>query len=454
MSEQNFYRNDIAVVAYSCVLPGASNPETFWENCVSAKNLIRPISDRRLKKYLISKVKDITQDRIYSTLACEIAQTEYEKFVSQNLLKVEDANRLSAYTFEALRQLMPQVKRKANPSKTDLILGCMNPDADHEIKVILDSKKEHQEELTKRLQVSESEKQQIRELFELLVDDMAKDLCVSEHSFFASHLLSRASKKYELLGEHFLVDAACASSLASIDIGMQRLKLGQSDLVIAGGIESNLGHGAYMVFSKVGALASKDSLPFDKNTDGLVQGEGAVLFALKRLDDAIRDGEIIHGVIRSVAGSSDGRSASLFQPNAKGQRLVYERVYGKQNQIDYLEAHGTGTPVGDKTEMESISEFFANKKLPVGSVKSILGHAKGAAGGAGILKCLLIIKHKLIPPSPYAKESIFALAENGPFVNKESIALQSDSRLRLGVNSFGIGSKWPQSRFHSYWYLV
>ncbi|MES2857100.1 MAG: polyketide synthase, partial [Bdellovibrionota bacterium] len=249
--------------------------------------------------------------------------------------------------------------------------------------------------------------------------------------------VAKVAKHFGINGEHFLIDAACASSIVALEMALQRLKLYQSDLVIAGGIESNLGFGSYVAFSTVGALAKKDSLPFDERSTGIVQGEGTVLFALKRLEDAVRDGDHIHGVIKSVAGSSDGRSASLFQPNANGQEVVYKKIYGDSRDLCYLEAHGTGTQVGDKTEMESITSFFAGKRFPVGTAKAVVGHTKGTAGAVGVLKSLFILKEKVIPASAYIEQSVFK--GEGPYINSETTPIDTSRPARIGVNAFGFG---------------
>ena len=438
--KQSFFTNDIAIISYSCVLPQARHPDQFWDNCLNEKNAVGKVSNERLKDYLVSEVQDSQKDRIYSTLACEISREDYEHYLQKNNLKEEDTNRLHAYTFEAVRQVTEKIPNISKYKKVDLILGCMNPDTEHELQVIEENREMYQENTVHRFLDGKVEGQEeLKLLVNKAIDEISKDLNYSDHHFFSTYTLAEVAKRFSLNGEQFVVDTACASSLTAIDLAMQRLKLGQADLALAGGIESNLGHGAYIIFSKVGALAAKKSAPLDTTTEGLVQGEGSVIFALKRLEDAIKDGDEISGVIRAVAGSSDGRSASLFQPNVNGQVAVYNRVYTHDRNIDYLEAHGTGTQVGDVTEKNSIREFFANQKIPVGSVKSLVGHTKGAAGATGLLKALYVIKKRCIPGSGYVVSSVFDPSPNDAFVNTEKIHISHDNPIRVGINSFGFG---------------
>ena len=438
--KQSFFTNDIAVISYSCVLPQARSPEQFWKNCIEEKNAVGKVSDERLKNYLVSEVPDAQKDRIYSTLACEISRTDYEYYLEKNNLKAENANRLHAYAFEAVRQVLEKIPKSSLSKKVDLILGCMNPDTEHELQIIQENRKMYLENAVDKFLDGKTEgREELDLLVNKAVDEISKDLNPSEHHFFSTYTLAQVAERFGLNGEQFVVDTACASSLTAIDLAMQRLKLGQTDLALAGGIESNLGHGAYIIFSKVGALATKKSAPMDTTTEGLVQGEGSVIFALKRLEDAINDGDEISGVIRAVAGSSDGRSASLFQPNVNGQVAVYNRVYTDDRNIDYLEAHGTGTQVGDVTEKNSIKEFFSSQKLPVGSVKSLVGHTKGAAGATGLLKALFIIKKRCIPGSGYVTSSVFESNPNEAYVNTSKIDISHDNPIRVGINSFGFG---------------
>ncbi len=433
-----FQSDDIAIVGMSCILPDAYDPLKFWENLINEKSAIRKISEDRLKSFILDQIED-SRLNIISRLAAEISLSDYRELILDVKEPAHRINRLRNYALVAARRLMSDVGVPARGRKQDIILGCMNADNSFELQFLQSREKAHRDLL---LNLFKDDPAEYKTIIELVMEESLTQYS-SRHTpdpghYFTTSILSDMAREHGFVGEQFLVDTACASSITAIDLASQRLKLGECDFAISGGMESNLGQATYVIFSSVGALAPVRSAPFDKNSEGLAQSEGAVFFALKRLEDAVQDGNQIHGVIRGIAGSSDGRSASLFQPNVDGQKLVYQKVHGKKKKLHYLEAHGTGTQVGDDTEMKSISNFFSGEKIPVGSVKALLGHTKGAAGASGLLKCLLVMKNRLVTPSSYVKESLFS-GENSPYVNILPVTLPAHVPLRAGVNSFGFG---------------
>ena len=436
--DRNFYsQQEVAVVATSCVLPGASDSDQFWKMLVDQRSQVKTISDKRLKKFLMSDKREAGLDRIYSSLACEISEEDFQMYLDLNGLQRQKFSRLDSYLFEACRQLNATIPLKKSQRRVDFLLGCMNPDPSHEVRLINQNLDNYTQTLTAFMgeKYRPQIEQVLRENFINLIDEYVEGV----DQAFVSSAINKVARKYSLEGEQLTVDAACASSLISISLGMKRLRAGLCDLAICGGAESNLRYGAYMVFSKVGALAEHHSLPFDKKTQGLVQGEGCVLFALKLLQTAIRDGDKIEGVFRAVEGSSDGRAASLFQPTQQGQALAYKNIYESDRNLDYLEAHGTGTQVGDQTEWAGLSDFFKGHHLPVGSVKALIGHTKGAAGAAGTLKTLLILKNRMIPGSNYLESPVFEEKDSEPYINRVAVELPKNANLKMGVNSFGFG---------------
>jgi len=220
---------------------------------------------------------------------------------------------------------------------------------------------------------------------------------------------------------------------------MQLLRSRRVDLVVSGGIESNLGPDTYALFGCLGALAPERCLPLDRRSRGLSQGEGGVAFVLERLADARRLGHPVHAVLQGAGVASDGSAASLFEPTSAGQLRALRQAYRglDADSIQYVECHATGTPVGDATEERTLRAFFGERDLPVGSVKALTGHTKGAAGAAGLLKCILCLRHRLLPPSPYAREPLASAP--GPRLNRSPEPLPTAVRLRLGVSAFGFG---------------
>ena len=184
----------------------------------------------------------------------------------------------------------------------------------------------------------------------------------------------------------------------------------QSDLVITGGVDTLNDIFMFMCFSKTPALSpTGDCRPFSDEADGTMLGEGLGMVALKRLDDAERDGDRIYAVIRGVGSSSDGRAKSVYAPRAEGQAQALRRAYAAAGYgpetVELVEAHGTGTKAGDVAEFEALRTVFdepgaADRQwCALGSVKSQIGHTKAAAGAAGLFKAVMALHHKVLPPT-------------------------------------------------------
>src|SRR6266508_2163960 len=235
--------------------------------------------------------------------------------------------------------------------------------------------------------------------------DVTEDTMPGE---LANILAGRIANLFNFRGPSFTTDAACASGLAALSAATQGLAGGHYDAVITGGIDRNMSVAGFVKFCKIGALSATGTRPFDAGADGFVMGEGATLFVLKRLADAERDGDRIYAVLLGVAGSSDGRGKGITAPNPVGQRLAVERAWENAGinpaSASYVEAHGTSTRVGDAAELSSLTEVFAKAgaapgSVALGSVKSNIGHLKGAAGTAGLFKMAMSLHHKVLAPS-------------------------------------------------------
>ncbi|HYN44163.1 MAG TPA: acyltransferase domain-containing protein, partial [Thermoanaerobaculia bacterium] len=209
-------------------------------------------------------------------------------------------------------------------------------------------------------------------------------------------------------GANYVTDAACASALAAMSAAVDGLVAGHFDTVLTGGLDRNMGPTSFVKFCKIGALSATGTRPYADGADGFVMGEGAAFFLLKRLADAERDGDRIYAVIRGIGGSSDGRGKGLTAPNPVGQRFALRHGWATAGldpaTCSLVEGHGTSTKVGDVVEVEGLIEAFGAAGLPVhsiplGSVKSNIGHLKAGAGAAGFLKTTLALAAKVVPPS-------------------------------------------------------
>ena len=196
-------------------------------------------------------------------------------------------------------------------------------------------------------------------------------------------------------------------------------------MVLAGGADFHNGIADFLLFSSVGALSAKGRCrSFDNEADGIALGEGVGVVVLKRLSDAERDGDRIYALIEGIAGSSDGKGLGLTAPRKEGQKRALERAYLQAGvlpaEVGLVEAHGTGTVVGDRTELRTLTEVFtAGGAVPgqaaLGSVKSMIGHTKCAAGIAGLIKVAKALHHRVLPPTEEnSRKSAMPLWKSAP----------------------------------------
>src|SRR5690606_28078739 len=218
----------------------------------------------------------------------------------------------------------------------------------------------------------------------------------------------RIANRLDLHGTNCVVDAACASSLSAVHLGILELESGRSDVVLCGGIDTFNDIFMYMCFSKTPALSpTGDARPFDADGDGTILGEGVGLVVLKRLADAEADGDRIYAVLRGMGTSSDGKGAAIYAPVAEGQARALRRAYAQAGvsprDVDLVEAQGEGTMVRDGIEHSSLHEVYGAADgrawCALGSVKSMIGHTKAAAGAAGLIKAALAVYHRTFPPT-------------------------------------------------------
>ncbi|HXU11423.1 MAG TPA: acyltransferase domain-containing protein, partial [Candidatus Binatia bacterium] len=244
--------------------------------------------------------------------------------------------------------------------------------------------------------------------------------------------------------------AACASSLIAVDAGIKSLVTGECDLVLAGGIQVSTTFPISLLFSQLGALARSGRIrPFHPEADGTLLGEGAGVVVLKRHEDAVRDGDRVYAVIRGLGTSSDGKAMGILAPRLEGEELAMRRAYESSGidpgSIGLVEAHGTGTPVGDATEIEALRRVFGDgdgrPRLPMGSVKSMIGHCIPAAAAAGLIKTALALHHRILPPTLGGDAPHPKLQGSGFYLNTQTRPWIHGGRepRRAGVSAFGFG---------------
>ena len=268
----------------------------------------------------------------------------------------------------------------------------------------------------------------------------------SAHSIAAN----RISYCLNLRGPSVAMDTACSSALTAIHTACEHIWAGRGDTALAGGVTVIITPGGFIGFSQASMLSPDGRCAaFDARANGFVRGEGAGMVLLKRLSHAIEDGDPIQGVILGTSINQDGHTNGIFLPSAEAQtRLVEEACKDAgvlPHQIAFVEAHGTGTAVGDPIEAHALAEALCKNRsnpLPIGSVKTNVGHLETAAGVAGLLKAMLVLQHRKIPPSLHFNTP-------NPHIDFEKLKLrvptaieplpETDGECLAGVNSFGFG---------------
>ncbi|MCA0350998.1 MAG: SDR family NAD(P)-dependent oxidoreductase [Chloroflexi bacterium] len=267
-----------------------------------------------------------------------------------------------------------------------------------------------------------------------------------------SILANRLSYVLNLQGPSININTACSGSLVAIHMACQALQTGEADLVVAGGVNASLLPDGNLFFSKAGALSPDGRCKtFDARANGIVRSDGAGIVILKPLQKALADGNPIYAVIRGSAVNSDGRTNGIMAPNRQSQEVVLQEAYRRAGvnpaTVQYIEAHGTGTSLGDVIEAQALGAVLAvgrsaQQPCALGSVKTNIGHSESAAGIAGVIKVALAMKHQLLPASlhfetpnpmiPFEELRLQVQAQRGPWPN-------ASGPLLAGVSGFGFG---------------
>ncbi|MEV0366079.1 type I polyketide synthase [Nocardia fusca] len=265
-------------------------------------------------------------------------------------------------------------------------------------------------------------------------------------------LSNRIAYALDLVGPALTVDTACSSSLVAFHLACQAIRNGDCTMALAGGVNVMLQPETFVMMCKGGFLAVDGRCKsFDAAGDGYGRGEGGGIVVLKKLDEALRDGDRVYAVVKATGSNQDGRTAAITVPNAESQaalaRTVCERSGLAPEQITYVEAHGTGTPVGDPVELRALGSVYGaagvrERTLGVGSLKATLGHTEAASGIASVIKSALALRHRTIPPQGWLNEPNpdIPFADLNLHIQLEAQPLPADAGpMSIAVNGFGYG---------------
>ncbi|ACN16274.1 predicted polyketide synthase [Desulforapulum autotrophicum HRM2] len=459
-SDQNSINDEIAVIGMGCVLPGAKSPEELWTAILERRYSIREMPETRMRRDLYYDADKSAEDKSYTLLAGQVEDYtfDHERF-GYTPEKAANLSRSQQMLLDATYQAVEASGylgkdnhfQCEDPERTAVIVAtCLGNELGNNLQL-----KYHFPEIVAMLQRTEAystltdqEKKTIKDQLQtgLEADNPGYD---PVHGMLLNIEASRVAKHLGVRGTNYVVDAACASSFTAIDAAQGELLSGEVDQVIVGGVNTHLAPESFVGFCKMGALSAKGSFPFDERADGFVLGEGATTFILKRMKDAIRDKDNILGIIKSVGSSSDGKGKAIAAPNKAGQIFSLERCFErmksdvKPSDIDFIEAHGTSTIMGDQAEIETLKNFYKGCKVGISSLKSQIGHLLGGAGAAGLAKAILAVKNGILPPNGQFKRlssnhnltdtDLYIIEEQKPWIT------QNNATRKAAVSAYGFG---------------
>ena len=414
-------RYNIAIIGMGCVFPKANNVNQYWKNIQSGDTFFSRMPRDLWRMESFWSEKKGNPRKSYTEVGSFIEDFEFpflEYKLPPNALKGVDPAQL--VTLEAVREALRDAgiePRSPQLSEAATIIGSSGVDAFAHSTIFL-KRHDFWAQVRPRLEAQGVPADVIDELFEQFTRDLLErghiwNPALASVGSIASSISNRVAQVFGLRGFNMTVDGACASSLVAVDNACHALMAGDARIVVAGGTDLGTNPSIYIGFCRVDGLSlSGMSNPFDNTADGLVIGEGGGVVVLKRLEDALADGDRIRGVIRGLGGSSDGAGQAIYAPSVSGR--VEALMRGLKNaethpaEVQYLEAHATSTVVGDANEYDAISTVYAAgrdsvKPLRLGSVKHQIGHLKAAAGVAGLIKTVLALEAGVFPHMPRFK---------------------------------------------------
>jgi len=461
---------DIALIGMACLFPGAKDVRSYWQNICWGFDAVGEVPPERWRIEDFYSEDRLARDRIYSRWGAFLDPVVFDPvkwhIPPASLPQIEPMQLLALETaWQALADAgyadkreeesgrthpdVPPSSFRVQPSSFRERAGVLFAvPGSHELGAAYCFRTMMRHYLPRVEGLSVELRERIYASLEEHLPQWSED---SFPGFLGNVVAGRIAHAFDFHGPNFTVDAACAASLAALFTAVQLLRSGAADLMVVGGADGTNNPFGFMSFAKTHALSPRGkSRAFDASGDGIALGEGVAVVVLKRLADAVRDGDRIYAVIKGVGSSSDGKNRSLTAPHPAGQARAIQRAYEDAGispaTVTLLEAHGTGTAVGDNAELTTLMHVFAphtseRQYVAVGSVKSMIGHTKTVAGLASLIKAVLALRHRVLPPTLHVeKPSTHVDLANSPFyLNTATRPWIADAPRRAGVSAFGFG---------------
>ncbi|WP_126975417.1 type I polyketide synthase [Frigidibacter oleivorans] len=453
----SFETADIAIVGMAGLYPGADDVDVFWQNIltkvdavtdsaegwVGDGSILDPESDDPLKIYTRRGgfLGDLSRfdARQFGTMPLSVSGGQPDQFLALKVAHdamVDAGYAPGTYDSSATGVILGHAIHAHRGNSNGMQQVWFNP----QMQALLQA-------LFPDLPAA-----QVNDAIRLMQAKLPRILPEAVPGLVPNILTGRIANRLDLMGPNYIIDAACSSSIIAVDLAINELRSGHANMMLAGGVNTTTSPLVYSVFCSVSALSREGRIrPFDRQASGTVLGEGCGMVVLKRLDDALAAGDRVYAVIKGVGQSSDGKSSGLMAPRLEGEVLAMRRAYANCGidpaTIGLLEAHGTGIPLGDKTEVESLRAIFGERQgklptVPVGSVKSMIGHCIPASGSAAIIKMALSLYTGIQPPTLCDEVSEEIGLDSTPFhvaTEARPWVHSADHPRRAAINAFGFG---------------
>jgi acyl transferase domain-containing protein/phosphopantetheinyl transferase len=446
---------DIAVIGLAGVYPKARDAATFWQNILDKVDAVDEGGPEWAHKFYDPSAS-ASDDRIYTTkggFLRELAEFDPLEFgVLPNVAEGSEPDVIMAlkHARDALSDA-GLLKRGFDPERTGIVLGRGSYTSVRVLSAMtrgffVDQAIDLMRVL--RPDITDNEFAQLKKTF--VKDQLTIYNADMVGPMTPNVVAGMVANRLNLMGPNYVVDAACASTLIAVESAARELLSKRCYVMVVGGVQSSTPPYLFIQFCLINALSRNQIRPFQKGSVGTLLGEGVGMLVLKRLADAERDGDRIYAVIRGIGTSSDGKAKGLLAPRLDGEVLALRRAYANSGidpaTVDLIEAHGTGTDVGDHIEIDALNAVFSGRgkgpHIAVGAVKSMIGHCLPASASASMIKTVLALHHKILPPTLCEEPEPSLHLEQTPFyINNETRPWVHGGRhpRRAGVNAFGFG---------------
>ena len=451
----------IAVIGLACRYPDASTPRELWENILARRRQFRRIPDCRLPLADYFDADKKAPDKTYGRQVAVIDGFDFDwagRRIPFSTIRTTDiVHWLALDTSLAAVADAGYTKETLPGKRTGVIIGNT-----------LTGEQTRSNTLRLRwpfvrraLQVAARDQGMDERQLHLLTRTLKERYTavfppVDEDTLaggLSNTIAGRICNHLNLMGGGFTIDGACSSSLLAVAHAASRMVEQDLDLAIVGGVDISLDPFELVGFAKTGALSDGDMTVYDRGGKGFIPGEGCGFLVLKPMAAARRDGNRVYAVIHGWGISSDGGGSGITAPSAAGQALALERAYRRAPHdimaLDFIEGHGTGTTVGDRTELEAVAQVLGRAPVPRGqlrpcgitSLKSIIGHTKAASGIGGLIKAVMAVNRRVVPPTAACSDPHQAFDGAARRLYPVRLGRQepADKQLKAGVSSMGFG---------------